>query len=402
MELFHQIRSDALRTFLSLVGVSVGIFVVTVSFALVDAFSHSVVAGFDHFGSDMIMVERFPVSGGTDWERYASRPQPSREDYNCLSGGFGWTALAGETKADIVCDGKAMRECKLVGVSGDWQHLVYSGVCAGRDFSRAELSGSDAKVIIGAKVAQGLFGVDVASGAAAVGVCGRTVRIAGRNMTVIGVLSYEGKNIINLYATDYALFVPFATAERIAGKETLETMIAVGPGATGRETAMGDARRLLRASRGLRASQEDNFALNTMEDLCRETVSLTRKITAVGIVITLFSLLIGGFGIVNIMLVSVKERTFQIGLKKALGARRRRILLEFMAEALAMSVLGAALGLLLAWGTLTLIPTGVITARLSAGHIALAFAVSVVLGLASGVLPAAQASRLNPVEALRG
>jgi putative ABC transport system permease protein len=191
-------------------------------------------------------------------------------------------------------------------------------------------------------------------------------------------------------------------AERISGKETLETMIAVGPGTAGRETAIGETRRLLRASRGLRASQEDNFALNTMEDLCRETVSLTRKITAVGIIITLFSLLIGGFGIVNIMLVSVKERTFQIGLKKALGARRRRILMEFMAEALAMSVLGAALGLMLAWGTLALIPAGVITARLSAGHIALAFAVSLVLGLASGVLPAAQAARLNPVEALRG
>lgn len=403
MELFHQIRSDALRTFLSLVGVSVGIFVVTVSFALVDAFSHSVVAGFDHFGSDMIMVERFPASGGTDWERYAARPQPSREDYMALAAGSaGWTALAGEAKANIVCDGKTMRDCKLVGVSGAWQHLIYSGICAGRGFSLAELSGSEAKVIVGAKIAQGLFGVDMTSGMAADGVCGRTVRIAGRNMTVIGVLSYEGKNIINLYASDYALFVPFDTAERIAGKGNLETMIAIGPGPAGRDIAMAEARNALRACRGLRSAQEDNFALNTMEDLCRETVSLTHKISAVGIIIALFSLLIGGFGIVNIMLVSVKERTFQIGLKKALGARRRRILLEFMAEALVMSVLGAALGLLLAWGVLALIPAEVITARLSGSLVALAFAVSVVLGLASGVLPAAQASRLNPVDALRG
>ena len=441
MELFHQIRSDALRTFLSLVGVSVGIFTVTVSFALVDAFSRSVVAGFDHFGSDMIMVERFPVveeipgqasnDGENDWSRYAARPQPTVEDFRALAsiirpqaieesgqgsgikkgavtpgltgGPAAWTAFAGSSEADIACDGKSLRNCKLVGVSGAWQHLVYSSVCAGRDFSLAELSSGDAKVIIGAKVAQDLFGIDVRGGGSgsAARLCGRTVRIDGRNMTVIGVLAYEGKNIINLYATDYAVFVPFLAAEQIAGKGALETMIAIGPGVAGQAVALEETRRALRAQRRLLAVQEDNFALNTMADLSRETVSLTRKISAVGIVVALFSLLIGGFGIVNIMLVSVKERTFQIGLKKALGASRRRILLEFMAEALAMSVLGATFGLLLAWGALSLIPAGVISARLTAAHIALAFGIAIVLGLFSGILPAAQASRLNPVDALR-
>ena len=395
MELFQTFRSDALRTFLSLSGVSIGIFVVTVSFALVDAFSRSVVAGFDHFGSDMIMVERFPVvsEGETDWSRYAARPQPSREDYMAVSGG--WTALAGSAEADIVCCGKSLRGCKLVGVAGEWQHLVYSSVAAGRDFSLAELSGSDAKVIIGFKVARELFGE-------AGDICGRTVRILGRNMTVIGVMSYEGKNIINLYATDYALIVPFFTAENLVGKDNLETMIAIGPGPAGREAATQEVRRALRSSRGLRVAQEDNFALNTMEDLCRETVALTRKITAAGLIIALFSLLIGGFGIVNIMLVSVKERTPAIGLKKALGAKRKQILLEFMAEALSLSVFGAAFGLLLAAGVLALIPAGVISARLSASQIALAFALSIVLGLVSGLAPASQASRLNPVDALRG
>ena len=112
MELIRLGKGDALRTFLSLLGVSIGIFVVTVSFALVDAFSHSVVAGFDHFGSDMIMVERFPVAdAGSDWGRYAARPQPSWEDYLALGGGaFSWTAFAGESQADIVCDGKVLQD----------------------------------------------------------------------------------------------------------------------------------------------------------------------------------------------------------------------------------------------------------------------------------------------------
>ena len=483
MELFHQIKSDPLRTFLSLFGVSVGIFVVVVSFALVDAFKQAVVAGFDHFGSEMIMVERFPVvedgqgveeaaseGGGKrldgdedDWSRYAMRPQPSREDYHAIMAGgqnvynqqimqsnpslseggyfpqaagtqtinrqqaiaehvrdshkiasaerrglgqrpsiIGWTAFAGQAEADIVYDNLALYKCKLVGVCGAWQHLVYSSVCEGRDFSLAESSGGDAKVILGAKVAEQLFGKpssQIASEKDAP--CGKTVRIDGRNMTVIGVLSPEGKNVINLYATDYALIVPFATAQRIAGKNALETMIAVGPGAAGRDATMEDIRRQLRAARHLSPAQEDNFALNTMEDLCRQTVDLTSKITGVGMLVAVFSLLIGGFGIVNIMLVSVKERTWYIGLEKALGARRRRILLEFLLEALLLSLLGAAIGLLFAWGVVSIIPDGVVAARLSPKHIVLAFALAAVLGLASGLAPAAQASRLNPVEALR-
>ena len=415
MEIFHQIKSDPLRTFLSLFGVSVGIFVVVVSFALVDGFKRAVVAGFDHFGSDMIMVERFPVveessgdgagngdgGGDADWSRYASRPQPTIEDFLALAGQstntMAWSAIAGEAEADISYSGKIMRGCKLVGVRGAWQHWIYSSVCEGRDFSMAEMSGSDTKVIIGAKIAEGLSGQGSRNT-----LCGSTVRIDGHNMTVVGILSEEGKNIINLYASDYALFVPFAAAENIAGEGVLETMIAAGPGSASREAAMGEMQRILRAARRLSPAQEDNFALNTMEDLCRQTVSLTRKITVLGLAVALFSLLIGGFGIVNIMFVSVKERTWSIGLKKALGARRKRILMEFLLEALLLSVLGAALGLLLAWGVVALIPSGVVDAHITSSHIALAFAVASGLGLASGMAPAAQASRQNPVIALRG
>ena len=413
MEIFHQIKSDPLRTFLSLFGVSVGIFIVVVSFALVDAFKRAVVAGFDHFGSDMIMVERFPVVAEQDgdWSRYAARPQPSREDYLALGGWFQqsldnqaesrqpdkrWTALAGEAEADVVFGGKAMRGCKLVGVCGAWEHLVYSSVCEGRAFSLAETSGSDAKVILGAKIADELFSSGEGSA-----LCGSTVRIGGRNMTVVGTMSHEGKNIINLYATDYALIVPFATAEKIAGDGALETMVAAGPGSATREAALGQMRRTLRAARRLSPAQEDNFALNTMDDLCRETVALTRKITVLGLIIALFSLLIGGFGIVNIMLVSVKERTWSIGLKKALGARRKRILAEFLLEALLLSVFGAAAGLLFAWGAVALIPAGVIDAAVTSVHILLAFGVAVILGLTSGLAPAAQAANLDPVIALR-
>ncbi|MBP5505378.1 MAG: ABC transporter permease [Bacteroidales bacterium] len=432
-----QTKSDPLRTALSLAGVSVGIFVVTLSFALVDGFKQAVVAGFDHFGSDMVMVERFPVveeggdsaeesereageedDGAAAWSRYSMRPMPSREDYlaltqakdlhesECSGGAFGWTALAADGVAVVTYGSKTLSETKLVGVMGDWLHLVYSTVCEGRNFSQSELNGRDAKVILGARITEALFG-SADSQDLYDNICGQTVRISGRPMTVIGTLSHEGRNVINLYATDYAVIVPFAVAEQLCGRESLETMIAIGTGAqqgaaSGRDATLGEARQILRASRHLFPAQEDNFALNTMEDLCRETVSITRKITMLGIIVTLFSLLIGAFGIVNIMLVSVKERIWEIGLKKALGATRKHILREFLLEAFALSLLGAAVGLAFAWLATTLIPTDVISARLTAAHIALAFALAAVLGLGSGLAPAAQACDLEPASALRG
>ncbi len=522
MEIFHQLKSDALRTFLSLAGVSVGIFVVIVSLVLVDAFQSAVVAGFDHFGSDMVMVERFPVvseEGDDAWRSYAARPMPSYADFQALSGGLtgsleasdregrrsggslcagesaaaagsqsgalqsagaggssqyslqsaaaagsqsgglqstqtagslqhslkstgaagsqsgglqsagaggssqyslqsaaaagkkyaatgsaasaeGWTALGASSEADALYGGKILREVNLVGVCGAWRNMVYSDILWGRDFSQAELSGGDSKVILGARAAEELFGADLDVGDPAQ-VCGESIRVGGRNLTVVGVLTREGKNIINLYATDYSLVVPYSTAEAIAGRDALETMIAIGPGAGGRDAALGESRRILRAVRGLRSSSEDNFALNTMEDLCRETVALTGKISLIGVALALFALLIGGFGIVNIMLVSVKERTPVIGLKIALGAKRRRILREFLCEAVLLSTLGAALGLLLAAALVALIPSGAIEACIRPHHIAEAFAIALALGLVSGLAPAAAASRLNPVEALR-
>ena len=426
MEIFHQIKTDPLRAFLSLFGVSVGIFVVTLSFALVEAFSKAVASGFDHFGSDMIMVERFPVdsrgdgaAGGAaerpdegdsaDWNRYAARPQASWQDFLAVAPltdpsatpgmtAGAWRAFAGKADADIYFEGKTMRDVRLLGVGGAWQHLVYSSVCAGRSFSTAETSGSEPKAIVGAKIASELLGADPSDYSAA---CGKTIRSGGRNLTVTGVMSLEGKNIISLYATDYAIIVPFATAEAIAGSDALETMVAVGPGAMDRDAAVGEVRRLVRAARRLSPVQSDNFAVNTMEDLCRQTMSLTGKISTAGIVIALFSLLIGGFGIVNIMLVSVRERSWQIGLKLALGATRRRILLEFILEALLLSALGAVLGLLLAAMVCALIPATLIKVAVSPSLALLSAGIALSLGLASGMAPALQASRLNPVDALR-
>ena len=408
-------KGNGLRNVLSLAGVSIGIFIVVVAFALVDGFKRAVSAGFDHFGSDMVMVDRFPLdSGEGDWSRFAARPQPSFDDYSYLKEHLPAQgcrlAFAGKAEADAVAGGKLIRACDLLAVGGDWPMLLYSGVERGRQFSPAENSGSDDKVIVGAKVASGLFaGEDP---------CGRTLRVsvlsaAGeplyRNLRVVGVLAPEGKKVISLYKSDYALILPYTTARRLIGEDEMETMIAVrgsdgahGGVAMDREALTGNLRLLLRSARRLSPGQEDNFALNTMESMASQVTGLIGKINLAGMTVALFALLVGGFGIMNILFVSVKERTPQIGLKKALGARRKVIVGEFLAEALVLSAAGAAVGLAFAALLVAFIPSGAVEVHMSVQYVVWAFALAILLGTASGVAPALSASRLDPAETLRG
>lgn len=435
-------KGDGLRNILSLAGVSIGIFIVVVAFALVDGFKRAVSAGFDHFGSDMVMVDRFPSdSDEGDWSRFAARPQPSFEDYSYVREHLAMPgvrlAFAGKAGADAVAEGKLIRDCDLLAVGGDWPMLLYSGVEKGRQFSAAESSGSDDKVIIGAKVASGLFQDSDP--------CGSTLRVSvvspegvriQRNLRIVGVLSPEGKKVISLYKSDYAVIIPYGSARRLVAEDGMETMIAAKGGAAGmtaakgavvnavaggdaakggagREARSGGAgvdcellkerlRLLLRSARRLSPGQEDNFSLNTMESMAGQVMSLVGKINLAGMAVALFALLVGGFGIMNILFVSVKERTPQIGLKKALGARRRVIVGEFLAEALVLSAAGAAVGLALAALLVSLIPSGAVEVHMTVKYAVWAFALALGLGTASGLAPALAASRLNPVETLRG
>lgn len=409
MEILGFEKGDGLRNVLSLAGVSIGIFIVVTAFALVDGFKRAVSAGFDHFGGDMVMVDRFPSdSDDGDWSRFAARPQPSFADYSFLKERLGLPggtlAFAGKAAANAVADGRLLRDCDLLAVGGEWPMMLYSGVEKGRQFSVGEAEGADDKVIIGAKVASGLFpDADPCGCTLRVSVSGEDGVPVQRNLRIVGVLALEGKKVISLYKSDYALVMPYGTARRLVSEDDMETMIAArGGGVADRGLLAERMRMLLRSCRRLVPGQDDNFALNTMESMAAQVLDLVEKINLAGMVIALFSLLVGGFGIMNIMFVSVKERTPQIGLKKALGARRRVIVAEFMVEALMLSAAGAAVGLTLSALLVACIPSGAVEVGMDVRYVVWAFALALGLGLASGLAPAVSASRQNPVESLRG
>ncbi|MCF0173473.1 MAG: ABC transporter permease [Bacteroidales bacterium] len=401
-------KGDTLRTAASLVGVSTGIFITILSFAVIDALGSSIQSGFDHFGSNLVMIDRFPTSfeEGDDWARFASRPAVSIEDFTFLKNNSSVAesvAFTAKGKAQVSVVGKrslhtsSARDavtCNITGVAGQWNQLCLSPLASGRFLSSQGSSLETGKAMIGQELSDKLFG----KGCNPVGL---SVKAGSVPLQIVGCFADEGNNIISLIPTANTLLVDAVSAQTIVGKGNLETMIIARPRSEfGKEALADEFTGLLRRFRRLPQSAENNFAVNTLESLAAQTLSIIGKIKVIGGIIGLFSLLIGAFGIITVLRLSVKERTPQIGLKKALGAKRWRIVWEFMKEALQLSACGSLMGIFMAWVVTLAVPVGVLDISLKLEQILTAAGIATALGLAAGTLPSVQASRLNPVECL--
>lgn len=376
--------ADKFRTLLSLLGVCTGIFAIVAIFTLVDSIHSTISESFENYGTDILFVESQPLEpdlnedGFFRWWKYISRPAVSWNEYKFIEQnypydvGMAFTARAGDD---------------AVGVAGQWRIVMQEPLREGRLPGSGELENGAAVVVLGSKAASELFPHGEEP-------LGRSVKVAGGIFRVIGILEESGSNMVSTIPADDARIVPLKALERLVDLSKARTSIAV---------AGGDAqevRTLMRQVRRLRPSEEDNFAINRLSFILDEMSEIFDMIGTLGWIVGIFSLLVGGFGIANIMFVSVQERTPQIGIQKALGARRRTIAAEYLREAAVLSVAGGAGGIALVWlGTLA-VPSSAITLRLTAANAATGLAVSAVIGLAAGLAPALRAARLDPVEAI--
>ena len=371
--------ADKLRTMLSLLGVCIGIFAIVAVFTLVDSLHATISEGFENYGADILFVESQPLEpdlnedGVFRWWEYASRPEASFNEFSFLREMLGADARVAFV---VRCD------AGVVGVDGWWQMVVQDDIRAGRGFTAAELSGGAAVAILGSKAAAELF-KNVEDPV------GRSVKVGGRNFRVVGVFAERGANMVSTVQVDDVLLVP---ARSVGGGG--RTSIAVS-GSSAEELRLA-----MRQVRRLRPGDSDNFAINTLSFIVSELSEIFGMVSTLGWIVGIFSLLVGGFGIANIMFVGVEERTRQIGIQKALGARRRVIVREFLREAVLLSLGGGVCGVLLVWIGVLLIPASAITVRLSFSNAFLGLSVSVILGLLSGVAPAWHAARLSPLEAI--
>lgn len=404
---FFSIRSDKLRTFLSLFGVTVGIFSIVAVFCAVDSLKANIMEGVQSFGSDIVYIDRFPMAQeeGEDgeplqWWDYLQRPEITEENFEYLARN---AALAESVVYVIMGNGNASyrrnnySNAFLVITTDGLENVMSYSLAEGRDFSQMEIRGGSNVAILGYNVAQELFGDSYP--------VGKKVKVKGGSATVVGVLEKQGESMVSIVNTDDAVILPLQFGKTVLASAWGSGMMMAAPAeGVSRDAFIDELRLLLRSCRGLSPSERDDFAINEMTFLLDMLDYVFRGISKAGWIIGAFSLIIGGFGIANIMFVSVQERMNQIGIQKALGAKRYVILTQFMVEASFLSLAGGLVGILLVF--LISIPVNAVseyfTITLSLDNAIAGMLIAVVLGILSGLIPAWKAATVDPVRAING
>ncbi len=404
---FFSIRSDKLRTFLSLFGVTVGIFSIVAVFCAVDSLKANIMEGVQSFGSDIVYIDRFPMAQeeGEDgeplqWWDYLQRPEITEENFEYVARN---ASLAESVVYVIMGNGNASyrrnnySNAFLVITTDGLENVMSYSLAEGRDFSQMEIRGGSNVAILGYNVAQVLFGDSYP--------VGKKVKVKGGSATVVGVLEKQGESMVSIVNTDDAVILPLQFGKTVLASAWGSGMMMAAPAeGVSRDAFIDELRLLLRSCRGLSPSERDDFAINEMTFLLDMLDSVFRGISKAGWIIGAFSLIIGGFGIANIMFVSVQERMNQIGIQKALGAKRYVILTQFMVEASFLSLAGGLVGILLVF--LISIPVNAVseyfTITLSPDNAIAGMLIAVVLGILSGLIPAWKAATVDPVRAING
>lgn len=399
---------NVLRTVLSLLGVTIGIFAIISVFTLVDSLEKNVKESFDFLGSGVIYVNKWPFTaddnGEYRWWDFWQRPQPSYEEFEVLKENLkhdsGIAIMASASNVIVKYKSNSFYETELVGGSYGLQDINEYNIADGRYFSQQEIESGRTVALIGHDLAQALF-----SGGQ--NPIGKEIKVKNKKFYIIGTLEKEGESFLGFESKDTNCIIPYDAFRTLyntgsgAHDELGSTIAVKGMDADiGLVELEGEITGILRSRRGLKPREENNFALNRPEAIANLIGSVFDIFGIAGWVIGGFSILVGGFGIANIMFVSVKERTNIIGIQKSLGAKNYFILFQFLFESVFLSVIGGLGGLVLVV-FITFIPMGSMEVSLTLKNIVLGLGVSAIIGTVSGIIPAALAARLDPVIAIR-
>ncbi|MEQ8473416.1 MAG: ABC transporter permease [Marinoscillum sp.] len=401
---WNALRMNLLRTTLSLLGVTIGIFAIIAVFTLVDSLERSIKDSLNFLGTNNINIEKWPYGfggGPYPWWKYLQRPYPTYDEFKFLKDNVqnaqGMTIFTVRGGVTAKHESNSSVNIDLFGVVYGHKDVYEFPIVQGRYFTSQEADAGRNVVLLGHRPAQELF-----PGTTAIG---KEIKIRGLKYYVVGVLKEEGDGFLGAPTNDENIYMPYKSFIKIfySGRRSgVEPRITV----KGLDTDIGlvelesELRGLMRKRRALKPKEEDNFALNRPEAIANFIGSTFDVIGVAGWFIGGFSILVGGFGIANIMFVSVRERTNIIGIQKSLGAKNYFILFQFLFESVFLSVLGGGFGILLVW-LLSFVSLGSLDLVLTFSNIALGLGVSAIIGMASGIIPAAMAARLDPVIAIR-
>lgn len=392
-----------MRTLLSLLGITIGIFAIISVYTVIDAMEAQIRGNVDKIGSNVMYVGRWPwmpedEGGEYQWWRYASRPVISTSEFEQvkqLMPNARAVALAVVLNETVSRDNRSKENMTIVAATEQYDQTRPTDILPdGRYFSPFEFKQGANVAIIGDKIASELFieGEDPV---------GKTIKVGPYKINVIGVFERQGDNMFGMSYDDQIL-VPYNLARNYINLSWFDKDLII-KGADGQsiDELKAEIESVMRRLRRLPPAAENNFALNEVSGIMKQLDTVFSMINVVGGIIGIFSILVGGFGVANIMFVSVRERTSQIGIQKALGARPYAILLQFTFEAILLSVVGGAIGLLFIWAG-ALLSTYVFdfAIALSMKNIVIGLAISSVIGAVSGIFPAYSAAKMDPVRAI--
>ncbi len=397
---FNAMVINKVRTILSLLGITIGIFSIISVFTVFDSLEKAIKDEINSLGSNVLFIQKWPwMMGGSNypWWKYLNRPETKMSEMQELvkrSNTIEDAAFMFNVSRNAYYKNNSMENIPIVAVSQDYNKVMKFDLQQGRYFTPSESKGGKNICIIGSNVSKNLFqGIDPIE---------RKIKIFGRKLFVIGVMKKEGESVFGNSRDDYILIPVNYALGLIDARNIRTTIIVMAKPGISNDQMRDEVTGIMRSIRKIPPREEDNFAINETDIITKGFDQLFTVIAMVGWIIGGFSLLVGGFGIANIMFVSVKERTTQIGIQKSLGAKRYFILLEFLFESIFLSIIGGVVGLIIVF-VLTYLAGSLVNFKLTLTiwNIVLGLSVSAFIGLVSGFIPSWTASRLDPVEAMR-
>jgi putative ABC transport system permease protein len=399
----NALRNNKLRTMLSLLGVTIGIFTIIAVLAAVDSLDKKIKGDLSTLDKNTIYLTRESF-GPTDIPRWKRQqfPDMNYEEFQYLKASlnnvedvcYQYFMFSSES---VKHEGKSVSSVNVVPVTYEFAAIQRMEINKGRFFNESESNSSAPVIVLGYAIAQSLFDE--------IDPIGKSVRIYGQNVKVIGVTKKKGQSMGLGDSDDDSVFIPVNFIRRLQGDNANNFLpvVVIKPEKEVDIAALkAEIAQKVRSYRGVKEGEIDNFFINILSGFTDFIDGIIDNLKIGGWIISLFSLLVGGFGIANIMFVSVKERTNLIGIQKSLGAKNKFILFQFLFEAIILCVIGGIIGLFLVW-FIAIILSNVLDFEfvLSFSNILIGTGLAAIIGLISGILPAISASKLDPVEAIR-